>query len=109
MKIVKSDSHNSIVPLSGFYTLQPMNLIHTSLYRMSREGEPEGMGVWLEGQSCKEEQRKQQRREGQKVLMVHLMYSGLKPRVVFFYALHRQTTCEHLDINRYEKKVCVRG
>lgn len=38
-----------------------------------------------------------------------LMYSGVKPRVVFFYALHRQTTCEHLDINRYEKRVFVRG
>lgn len=44
----------------------------------------------------------------EKVLMVHLMYSGLKPRVVFFYALHEQTTCEHLDINRYEKRcLCV--
>lgn len=40
------------------------------------------------------------------VLTVHLMYSGLKPKIVFFYTLHRQTTCEHLDINRYEKR-CV--
>lgn len=28
-------------------------------------------------------------------------------RGCLFYALHRQTTCEHLDIKRYEKKVCV--
>lgn len=39
--------------------------------------------------------------------MVHLMYNRLKPRVVLFFALHRQTTCEHLDINRYEKGVRV--
>lgn len=61
-----------------------------------------------EGTGCKEKHSKQQsKRKEERVLMVHLMYSGLKPRVVFFYALHRQTTCEHLDINRYEKGVCV--
>lgn len=66
------------------------------------------MGGLREGEGCKEKQRKQQKKKGEKVLMFHFMYSGLKPRVVFFYALHRQTTCEHLDINRYEKR-CVCG
>lgn len=62
----------------------------------------------MEGQGADSKKRRENNREkeGGKVLTVHLMYTGLKPKVVFVYALHRQTTCEHLDINRYEKR-CV--
>lgn len=55
----------------------------------------------------KETQKTTEEKERVKVPMVHLTYSGLKQRVVFSYRLHRQTTCEHLDINRYEKGACI--
>ncbi len=65
--------------------------------------------MWGNGgrvKAAKENRENNGGKEVGKVLKVHLMYTELKPGVAFFYRLHRQTTSEHLDINRYEKR-CV--
>lgn len=91
-------------------SLNSLNHIHNSSCRGKEEVRGEGdkadTRIEREGNRGARKRENKKVEERKKALTVHLMYNGLKPKVVFFYALHGQTTCEHSDINRYEKGVC---